>query len=116
MVTHTVLNVNRPSIQRLRSIMRPIDPPLNYLNFQPVRLDPPQGWDQEKDGECLPIIGLKNDDIGEVCFFWKPTDEEIQDLHDGGSVELTLKYRDRPIVTPMSMATVPRRADEKNVQ
>lgn len=92
--------------------MRAIDPPLNYLGWQPTVLNPPKSWD-EKDGKCLPITGLRSDDAQEICFFFKPTDEELVDLMNGGSVEITFKYVGSPVVPPMSLATVPRRYDEQ---
>lgn len=93
--------------------MKPIDPPLNYLNYSPIVFNPPKAWDEDKDGKCLPIVGLRNDTAGEVCFFWKPDEQELEELLGGGSVELTLKYVGNPVVNPMSMSTVPRRNDER---
>jgi hypothetical protein len=55
-------------------------------------LQPPQGWDAEKDGECgtLPVFAEVVEGSMRLTSAWKPTAEELAHLIGGGAVALVI--------------------------
>lgn len=72
-----------------------------------VCLTAPKGWDEEVDG---PINDLHAYHDG-TCFFsyWRPTDEELDILQDGGFIQLGIMSNDHP---PVHVGVVPTDDDE----
>jgi hypothetical protein len=54
-------------------------------------LEAPQGWDHDRDGECIGLPVLIEHQGGVVAFksVWVPTPEQLAQLNGGGAVLLT---------------------------
>ena len=71
---------------------------MNPVKFEMANLvlGQPKNWDEEKMGVCQPLYLYHNE--GELHSIWKPTEEELAILAQGGGVVLTVIGNGHPVV------------------
>lgn len=75
--------------------------PFNHINCH-RDFGKPKNWDETKNGKCetLPIMEW-TDPISKLQFmvsYWKPSEEEIQQILDGKCIVLGVNGRIHPVV------------------
>lgn len=59
-------------------------------------LHPPTGWDNDRDGECVPLpVCIKN---GAMHSYWQPSEKEIAAIVQGHPVRLSIFTHQHPPV------------------
>lgn len=76
---------------------------MRFCTFPGARmLGAPRDWDQQLDGSCgiLPILDAVDDQSGFnfMYSFWRPTDEELEALRNGGALRLGIMGVVHPVV------------------
>ena len=71
---------------------------MNPIRFASANaaLSAPPDWDEEKNGPCQDLPVLRNENG--FLSVWKPTDEELAILANGGAVYLTVMGASHPVV------------------